>query len=153
MFGIGFLLGRKRTKIDDIVVLHLVAAVRLRNDPAAFLAQSQIAVGMIEMPVGVDHEIDVVAADFLQRGLDLRHQHWRLVINDQRAVLADRHRNIATQPEQDIKAVGDFLGLDFRLVEVPAECFRQLVHRGQRAIRWRGLSIMIVNAMGHGGCR
>jgi hypothetical protein len=82
----------------------------IANNPAAFLlAECQIARRHDQNAIGIDHEIDLVAANFFGGGLDLVSGNWSSTIKS--AVFTDRHSNTPS-PNRDIKPVGDFLVWD-----------------------------------------
>ena len=67
-----------------------------------------------------------------------RHQLGELVVDDQDAVVAYRHRDVAPDAEEHVEAVGELLRLDLGALEVPAEVGQELVEGGLLGERGRG---------------
>ena len=111
--------------VEDVGLGHHLGRVLLRDDPGSGRAQRQVAVGVVEMPVRVDGEIDATATELGDGRLDLGHQFREHVIDDQDALLPHRHRNVAASAEQDIEPFVHLLGGDLHRVEVPAEVREQ----------------------------
>ena len=67
---------------------------------------------MIIVPMRVDREVDVAAAELADRGEIPRHELRELRVDDQHALRADRHGDVAAEPEQHVEIVADLLGAD-----------------------------------------
>ena len=91
--------------------------VLVRDEPRALGAEHLVAVGVIEVPVRVDREVDGAAAELADRRLVLRHHLRKLVVDDQHAVRADRHEDVAADAEQHVEIVGELLRRDRRRSE------------------------------------
>ena len=93
----------------------------LRDDPRALGAEGLIAVRVVEMPVRVDHEVDLAAAELADPGLVLRHHLRELIVDEQYAVRADRRDDVAAHAEQHVEVVRELLRRDRRGSELLVE--------------------------------
>ncbi len=67
---------------------------------------------MVVVPVRVDREVDVLAADRANRRKVARHELRELRVDRQHTVRADRYGDVAAEPEQHVEVVADLLGAD-----------------------------------------
>ena len=104
----------------------------MRDDAHALGPEQLVAVGMVEMPVRVDDDVDVAAADLTDGGLVLRRDLRELIVDQQHPFVTDACEDIAGNhafpfPEQDIQPTADVLCHDPRIGEILR------LHGGRRA--------------------
>ena len=75
------------------------ARVRLRDDPRPRRPEHEVAVGVVIVPMRVDREVDVLAAELANRGEIARHELRELRVDGQHAVRADGDGDVAAEPE------------------------------------------------------
>src|SRR5215813_2148746 len=76
------------------------------SDDRRIKAEYRVAAGVIAVPVRVDDEFELALAQFLKRGLDLVGERRVLIINDQKAVRADRNADVSTRAFKHIDVAG-----------------------------------------------
>ena len=54
---------------------------------------------MVEVPMGVDYEVDAVSTDLTNGFIDLGNHLWKLIVDDEHAVTTDRNRYIPADAE------------------------------------------------------
>ena len=82
---------------------------------------------MIEVPMGVDREIDRAAAYRRDRGLHFAVELRELVVDDHYTVRSDGYADVAARAKQHVQAISDFFGADLDGIEVPLKGLEQLV--------------------------
>ncbi len=77
---------------------------------------------MIEVKMGVNHEVDTLTPEFGDGGFQLRHHLGKLVVDHHHAILSDRNRNVATGTKEHVQPGRDSHDGDFDRIEIPSEC-------------------------------
>jgi len=77
------------------------------GDDGGIFAEFGIAAGVITMEMGVDYKLKRLVIDAFQGFPDLRYKRCELIIDDDDAVFACAHTDIATGPLEHIDAAGD----------------------------------------------
>ena len=113
-------------EVEDVRLGHHLGGVPVRDDGGAGRAERQVALGVVEVPVGVDGVVDAPAAKPGDGGAHLRHHLREHVVDDQHAVFADGRRDVAADAEQHVQPVAHLLGGDLRAVEAPLEAPEEL---------------------------
>ena len=132
--GIRFLHVFVAHHVEQVVARHHRRRVGVGDDARAGGAESEIAVGVVEVPMRVDGEVHALAAD---AGDGVAHfgNHLREhVVHDEHALLAHGRGDVAAQAEQHVKPLADLLRGHFGGVEVPTESGQQVRLR-QRLVR------------------
>ena len=106
LFRIGVLLIGCEDQVDDVILLHHFPRAGLGNAPGSLRTEGQIAFRVIKVPVSVDGEINPFAVSFApylaDRGFDLRHEHWKLIVYDQNAIIPDADRDVAARTKENV---------------------------------------------------
>ena len=123
---------RPHDGVDDVVLQQHRARVRLRDDPRARRPEHEVAVGVVVVPMRVDREVDVLAAELADRGEIARHELGKLRVDGQHAVRADRDGDVAAEPEQHVEIVADLLGADLGRRELLGRDLRKARRRRRR---------------------
>ena len=90
----------------------------MRHDQAAALPQVLVAAGVVEMPVGVQHEPDGARLNALDRLDDGGRQGRVLVVHHEDAVFAGAYADVAAAALQPPYTAGDVRGRDGELLAV-----------------------------------
>ena len=98
----------------DQALAHVVV-----GDDRRLGAEGRVAAGVVAVPVGVEHELELAGARALQRGADLVGERRELVVDDEDAVVARRDADVAARALQHVDVAGDLGRLDLHLREVP----------------------------------
>ncbi len=111
-------LGLHSEERDEAFGRQALPHVFVRNDHSTRLAEILVAAGMIEVPVGVQQELDRFGRELGDRRLDLGRERRELVVDHEHRVLADRHAEVPARAGHHVDGVGELLGLDLDLGEV-----------------------------------
>src|SRR5256885_16568159 len=90
---------------DELLHAHAPPHVLVRDEHHAALREILVTAGVVAVPVRIEQEPDRGA----ERGhgrLDLVRQRGELIVNDDHAVAADRHADVAAGPHQHVHALG-----------------------------------------------
>ena len=103
---------------QHLVRLHPPPAVVVRHDERPRPPEVLVPVGVVVVPVRVDHEIDGVVGQFGYGRDDLVGQRSEPVVDDEGAVVSDRDGDVPAAPLEQIDGFGNPGGLDLDVVEV-----------------------------------
>jgi hypothetical protein len=93
----------------------------MREDRGALVVQPFVAVGMIEVPMGIDQMFDRVGAEAVGSFQDARLRGGDAGIDKNLAVGARQHGDIATRAFEDADIAAQLVDLDLRLRGVVAD--------------------------------
>ena len=103
---------------DELFCRHALSDIVMRHNQRAGFTHILIAAGVIAVPVGVQHKLDRLVTDLLERREYLRADRRVLIVDDEQRIFADGYTNIATCTEQDVSRRRKFFCLDFDLIEI-----------------------------------
>jgi hypothetical protein len=79
---------------------------------------------VIEVPVSVDYEVDVTATKPLNGRPDPRNHRWKLIVNNEDALITNRYRDVSACSKQYVESRSDRLDPDFCRIDIDAESFK-----------------------------
>ena len=118
---VGGLIEHGSYDVDLVVPRQHLARVRVRDEHGAVGAEHLVALGMVVVPMRVDREADVAAAELGNRRTVLRHERREPRVDDQDALRTDRSQRVAGHltaagAEQEVQARRKLLNGDARFV-------------------------------------
>ena len=117
---------RRRGGVEDCRFLlgsKSLAHVIMRDD-RRFRSKSNVAAGVISVPVSVQNEVQFLIGNTFERGPDLVGEWRKLIVNNQKPIITNRHADISTRAFEHVDVAGNFRGLH--------------LHFGKVGLRWAG---------------
>jgi hypothetical protein len=121
--------------LDALDFRQMSFRVLMGDDPGAGRVQPFVAVGVIEMPVGVDQVRDRLAAERLQRLGELRTRHTDAAVDQDLAVGARQHGDVAARSFEHADIVAQPVGHDRRRCGAVLDQAHEAARFGKRLSR------------------
>ena len=84
----------------------------------AFWSKSSVAARVIAVPVGVQNEAQLFVGNALERGPDLVGERRKLIVDNQKTVIANRDADISTRAFEHVNVTGNFCRLNLHFGKV-----------------------------------
>src|ERR1051326_9097818 len=111
---------RRRGGVEDCRLLFSsqpLTHVIMRND-RRFWAKDNIAAGVIAMPMCIQDKLQFLVGNPFERGPDLIGERRKLIVNNQKSVITNRHADISARAFEHVDVAGNFCCLHLNFGKV-----------------------------------